>query len=346
LGAEAEAEAVIEACFAELVPILGTAGACRASGRSRATHYRRLAPPVLGPPPLRASPANALSPVEVGQLLEVLRSARFCDLAPAQVWAILIDEGRYLGSISTMYRVLRGVGEIRERRAQAAHPSRARPELMADRPNLCWSWDITKLRGPDKGQWFDLYVAIDIFSRYVVGWMIAPTENAELAEAFISTTVASQGITRGQLNIHADRGTSMTSKGVAELLADLGVGRTHSRPHVSNDNPFSEAAFKTLKYCPAFPGRFGSIADARAFCDSFFEYYNHHHRHSGIGLHTPASVHYGTATAIRARRVETLDAAYAANPRRFCGRRPIPPKLPTVAWINNPTIHTDAHKKS
>lgn len=335
---------MIEACFAELVPILGTTGACRASGRSRATHYRRAAPPVLGPPRPRTASHNALSADEVEVLLEVLRSARFCDLAPAQVWAILIDEGRYLGSISTMYRVLRAGGEVRERRAQAAHPPRARPELMADRANMCWSWDITKLRGPDKGVWFDCYVIIDIFSRYVVGWMVAATETAELAEAFISAAVAAQGVTVGTLTIHADRGTSMTSKGVAELLADLGVGRTHSRPHVSNDNPYSEAVNKTLKYCPAFPARFGSIADARAFCAEFFDYYNHHHRHSGIGLHTPASVHYGTATEIRARRVATLDAAYAANPRRFCGRRPTPPRLPTVAWINNPTIHTDAQK--
>jgi len=182
--------------------------------------------------------------------------------------------------------------------------------------------------------WFDLYIAIDIFSRYVVGWMVAATETAELAEGLITAAVTAQGVTRGELSIHADRGTSMTSKGVAELLADLGVGRTHSRPHVSNDNPFSEAVNKTLKYCPAFPARLGSIEDARAFCETFFEHYNHHHRHSGIGLHTPASVHYGTAVEIRARRAETLDAA---NPRRFGNRHPSPPKLPTAAWINKPT---------
>jgi putative transposase len=289
---------------------------------------------------------NALSEEETAELLKLLRSARFVDLAPAQVWATVLDEGRYVASISTMYRVLRACEEVRERRAQAKHPTRARPELMADRPNMCWSWDITKLRGPDKGVWFDLYVAIDIFSRYVVGWMVAPTETAELASEFISRAVAGQQITEGQLNIHADRGTSMTSKGVAELLADLGVGRTHSRPHVSNDNPFSEAVNKTLKYCPAFPARFGSIEDARIFCEAFFEHYNHHHHHSGIGLHTPASVHYGTAREIRARRAETLDAAYAANPCRFGNRRPTPPKLPTAAWINKPTIENDAQKKS
>ena len=336
---------MIEACFAELEPLVGTAAACRGSGKSRATHYRRLAPPMLGPPLPRSTPANALSAEETAELLAVLRSPRFCDLAPAQVWAMLLDEGRYLASISTMYRVLRHWGEVRERRAQATHPARARPELMADRPNMCWTWDITKLRGPDKGIWFDCYVIIDIFSRYVVGWMVATTETAELAEAFITAALAAQGVQSGTLTIHADRGTSMTSKGVAELLGDLGVGRTHSRPHVSNDNPYSEAVNKTLKYCPAFPPRFGCIEDARAFCGVFFDYYNHQHRHSGIGLHTPASVHYGTATDVRARRAETLDAAYAANPHRFCGRRPTPPKLPTVAWINNPTIHTDTQKK-
>jgi putative transposase len=337
---------VIEACFAELLPILGTAGACRASGRSRATHYRRLSPATPLPSRPRRTAANALSGPETVELLAMLRSARFCDLAPAQIWAILIDDGVYLGSISTMYRVLRAAGEVRERRSQATHPTRARPELMADRPNMCWSWDITKLRGPDKGVWFDCYVAIDIFSRYIVGWTVEATENAPLAEAFITAAIVAQGVTAGTLNIHADRGTSMTSKGVAELLSDLGVGRTHSRPHVSNDNPYSEAVNKTLKYCPAFPARFGGIADARAFAAEFFEYYNHHHRHSGIGLHTPASVHYGTATEIRARRTATLDAAYAANPGRFCGRRPTPPQLPTTAWINNPTLNTDLQKKN
>jgi putative transposase len=339
---------VIEECFTQLEPLLGVSAACRVSGRSRATHYRRcnlLAGPIYGPPRPRRVPPNALSEQETAELLEVLRSAGFCDLAPAQVWAMLLDEGRYLASISTMYRVLRAHGEVRERRAQASHPTRARPELMADKPNMCWSWDITKLKGPDKGIWYDLYVALDIFSRYVVGWMVAPTETAELAEEFIARAVQSEGVEAGTLNIHADRGTSMTSKGVAALLADLGVGRTHSRPHVSNDNPYSESAFKTLKYCPAFPARFGSIEDARIFCESFFAYYNEVHRHSGIGLHTPASVHHGLAKQIRERRAKTLDAAYAANPRRFGHRRPSPPRLPSRAWINNPAIHTDVQKK-
>ena len=203
---------MIDACFAELRPLVGTAGACRGSGKSRATHYRRCQPPKLGPARPRSTPSNALSEIETTELLALLRSPRFVDLAPAQVWAIVLDEGRYVASISTMYRVLRANDEVRERRAQAKHPTRARPELMADKPNMCWSWDITKLRGPDKGVWFDCYVAIDIFSRYVVGWMVAPTETAELAEGFITRAVNAQGVTKGMLNIHADRGTSMTSK--------------------------------------------------------------------------------------------------------------------------------------
>jgi putative transposase len=336
---------VIDACVAALEPLLGTGPACRAAGKSKATHYRRQRPaPPATPRPRRPAPANALSAEEVDAVMAALRSERFRDLAPAQVWATLLDEDCYLCSISTMYRSLRATGELRERRAQATHPTRARPELMASAPNQCWSWDITKLRGPDKGVWFDLYVIIDIFSRYVVDWMVAPGESAELAETFLARAAAGQDVKPGTLNIHADRGTSMTSKGVAELLADLGIGRTHSRPHVSNDNPYSEAAFKTLKYCPAFPERFGGIADVRVFCEQFFSYYNHEHRHSGIGLHTPASVHYGTATEVRAQRAVTLDAAYAANPARFRHRRPSPPRLPTVAWINKPTIESDAQK--
>ena len=334
------------ATMAELTTVVSTRVACALTGRPRATHYRCALGPRLGPPAPRPVPANALSAAELDELLEVLRSPRFVDLAPAQVWAILLDEGRYLASISTMYRVLRADHAVRERRRTATHPARVRPELVAHGPNRVWSWDITKLRGPAKGIYYDLYVIIDIFSRYVVGWMVAATETAELAEAFIADAVAQAGIEPGVLTIHADRGTSMTSKPVAVLLAELGVGRTHSRPHVSNDNPYSEAAFKTLKYCPAFPERFGSIPDARAFCAEFFAYYNHHHRHSGLGLHTPASVHFGTAGEVRAARVATLDAVYTANPRRFCHRRPTPPRLPTVAWINQPTITNDTHKKS
>ncbi len=306
-------------------------------GRPRATHYRRHQPPKLGPPVPRPAPANALTETERQHVLAVLRSPEYSDLAPAQVWARLLDDGVYLCSIATMYRLLAVAGENRERRRQRTHPAKKKPELIARGPNEVWSWDITKLRGPTRGVYYELFVIIDIYSRYVVAWCIAPAETGELAKEFIDAAIQSQGVARNQLTLHADRGTSMTSKPVAQLLVDLGVARSHSRPHVSNDNPYSEAAFKTLKYCPAFPTNFGSIHDARAFCETFFAYYNHEHRHSGIALHTPASVHYGTSTEISAQRAATLDAAYAANPDRFRGRRPAPPKLPTVAWINDPS---------
>lgn len=328
---------MIEEHFEDLEAVTCTRQACELLGTARATHYRRRRPPVLGPPPPRPAPPNALSEPERQQVLSVLRSQDYCDLAPAQVWARLLDDGTYLCSISTMYRLLALVGENRERRRQRTHPAKKKPELIARRPNEVWSWDITKLAGPERGVYYQLYVIIDIFSRYVVGWTVSPAETGELAEAFIAGTLARQGITADQLTLHADRGTSMTSKPVAQLLVDLGVARSHSRPHVSNDNPYSEAQFKTLKYCPAFPGRFGSIEDARAFCAAFFEHYNHVHRHLGIGLHTPASLHYGTAGEIRSQRAVTLDAAYVLNPARFRHRRPSPPKLPTVAWINEPS---------
>ena len=328
---------MIDDHFDELAKLTCTRRAAALLGRARATHYRRQKPPVAGPPAPRPTPTNALSETVRRHVLSVLRSPEFCDLAPAQVWARLLDDGIYLCSIATMYRLLAAAGENRERRRQRTHPAKKKPELIATAPNQVWSWDITKLRGPSRGVYYELFVIIDIYSRYVVAWCVAPAETGELAREFIDAAIASQGVERDQLTLHADRGTSMTSKPVAQLLVDLGVARSHSRPHVSNDNPYSEAAFKTLKYCPAFPGSFGSIHDARAFCETFFAYYNHEHRHSGIGLHTPASVHYGTATEIRAQRTATLDAAYAANPDRFRGRRPSPPKLPTVAWINDPS---------
>jgi len=328
---------VIAECFDAIEPMLGTRAACVAVGRPRATHYRRQAPPKPRSTTPRPAPPNKLSDEEMGQILDVLRSERFVDRSPAQVFHILLDEGTYLASVSTYYRLLRAAGEVRERRRQATHPPRVRPELVARRPLVVWSWDITKLKGPKKGEYFDLYVVLDIFSRYVVAWCVAPSESGELAKALIADAVARHQVPPGQLTVHADRGSSMTSNPVVELLAFLGIGRTHSRPHVSNDNPYSEAQFKTLKYCPAFPERFGCIQDARVFCETFFTHYNHEHRHSGIGYHTPASVHYGTATDVRAQRQVALDAAYAANPTRFRHRRPEPPKLPTVAWINEPT---------
>jgi putative transposase len=328
---------VIAEHFADLETVTSTSQACALLGAARATVYRRRRPSIARPPAPRPTPPNALTEAERQHILAVLRSSEYCDLAPAQVWARLLDDGIYYCSISTMYRLLTIAGENRERRRQRTHPARKKPELIARRPNQVWSWDITKLQGPERGVYYELFVIIDIFSRYVVGWMVSPAETGELAEAFIADTLARHGIDRNQLTLHADRGTSMTSKPVAQLLVDLGVARSHSRPHVSNDNPYSEANFKTLKYCPAFPGRFGSIEDARAFCSVFFDHYNHVHRHAGIGLHTPASVHYGTAGEIRAQRAVTLDAAYTANPARFRHRRPTPPRLPTLAWINEPS---------
>jgi putative transposase len=311
--------------------------ACEAVGRPRASHYRTRQGPLHGPPSPRPRSHRALQPAEVDQIIEVLTSERFCDQAPAQVWATLLDEGTYLASISTMYRELRKRCMVRERRAQARRPAHVKPELVATTPNQVWSWDITKLAGPHKWTWYQLYVILDVYSRYAVGWLVATRESDRLAEELIADAIHQHNVPDGQLSLHADRGSSMTSKTVSQLLADLGVLQSHSRPHVSNDNPYSESQFKTLKYSPRFPKRFASLAHARSFIDEFFEHYNNEHRHSGIGLHTPASVHYGTATEIRANRARTLDAAYAANPDRFRHRRPTPPKLPTEAWINDPS---------
>jgi len=327
---------VIDDHHPELAESVGTKAACRLLGRARATHYRRCRPPRVTAPARRPTPPNALSEVERQAALDLLHRPEHCDLAVAQVWSRTLDDGTYLCSQSTMHRLLRATGESRERRRQRTHPAKKKPELVATQPNEVWSWDITKLRGPVRGLYYDLYVTIDIFSRYVVGWLVAPIESAELAKDFLEDSVITQGVDRDTLTIHADRGSSMRSKPVSQLLMDLGVTRSHSRPHVSNDNPFSEAAFKTLKYCPAFPDRFGSIEDARAFCAEFFEHYNHVHRHSGIGLHTPASVHYGTADEIRTQRQATLSAAFETNPIRFRHRPPMAPTIPEVAWINPP----------
>ncbi len=328
---------MIDAAFCELEAVVGTAGACRAVGRPRASHYRRDRPPRAGPPAPRPTPPNALSPAERQTVLDALHSDRFADAAPAQVWATMLDEGAYLASESTMYRLLRANGELKERRRQAVHPPRTIPELVADEANRVWSYDATALRGPTRGAHYDLLVMLDIFSRYVPGWLVVDIHDGEIVKAWIDQVVTAQGgIAAGSLTIHADRGSPMTSKPVAVLLSDLKIGRTHSRPHVSNDNPYSEAAFKTLKYCPEFPERFGSLADARHFCAGFFEHYNHHHRHSGIGLHTPASVHFGTAAAVRAERAKVLAAAYATHPERFVNKAPVPPAIPGAAWINKP----------
>jgi transposase InsO family protein len=281
----------------------------------------------------RTPPPQTLSAAERARVLDLLTSSGYVDLAIPQVWARELDDGRYHCSVSTMYRIARAAGHSGDRRRLATHPPRVRPELLATGPSQVWSWDITALKGPVKGVWYKCYVVIDIFSRYVTGWLVANSEDAIVARDFLTAAINRNGIEPH--TIHADRGGAMVSKPVSEMLVNLGVLRSHSRPRTSNDNPYSEAQFKTMKYVPDFPERFGSLTDARAFCDSFFTAYNHEHRHSGIGMHTPASVHYGTAAQIRQQRQTTLDAAYAAHPHRF-PRRPRPPKLPTAAWINQP----------
>jgi putative transposase len=332
---------VTDEAIALLAPQIGARAACRAAGVPQAAWYRRHrisapAPKRVPVPHAERVQPRALAPAERQAILDALHSKRFADLAPDEVWATLPDEGSYLGSVSTYYRVLREAGESRERRRQATHPAAVKPELVATGPNQVCSWDITKLHGPAKWAYYHLYVILGIYSRYAVGWMVATCESAVLAEKLTSATCAKQGIARGQLSLHADRGSSMTSKPVALLLADLGVAQSHSRPHVSNDNPYSEAQFKTLKYRPAFPARFGSIEAARAHCREFFAWYNNDHRHGGLGLHTAADVHHGHAPAVRAQRAQVLDAAYTAHPERFVGKPPAPPKLPGASWINPP----------
>jgi putative transposase len=314
---------------------IGLGPACRALGVSRATAYRHRDPEQRGERRPRPKPVMSLSDEERAAVLDQLHSERFVDASPAQVYATLLDEGTYLASERTMYRVLAAAGETGERRAQLRHPAYAKPELLATGPNQLWSWDITKLRGPVKWTSYHLYVLLDVFSRYVPGWLLAHHESGVLADRLISETVAKEGVTAG-LTIHADRGSSMTSKPVALLMADLGITKSHSRPHVSDDNPFSEAQFKTLKYRPGFPDRFGSIEDARAFCRTFFTWYNVEHRHSGIGLLTPEMVHRGHGEAVRDARQAVLADAYAAHPERFVRKQPEPPKLPAAVWINPP----------
>jgi putative transposase len=329
----------MSAAFHQLEPQIGVAGACAVLLMNRSGVYRERARRLGRPRPARSPrprPPLSLTPDEQDTLLGVLNSERFADVAPATVYATLLDEGRYHGSVRTMYRLLAAQNQTGERRRQRVHPAYAKPELLAMRPREVWSWDITKLKGPAKWETYHLYVLLDIFSRYVVGWMLAARESAELAEQLIGDTIAKQNIAPGTLTLHADRGTSMRSKPVAALLVDLDVARTHSRPHVSDDNPYSEAQFKTLKYRADFPERFGSIEDARAHCQQFFCWYNTVHRHSGIGFMTPESVHYGRTVAITQQRALTLDAAFAANPSRFKHINPSPPVVPTAAWINPP----------
>jgi len=327
----------------ELTPALGAGAACRAMGlwrgvpaRQRARSRSRL---LVGPPPPRVPrpcPPLALDAQEQQVLLATLNSERFADTAPAAVHATLLGEETYVGSVRTMYRLLAATGGNRERRNQLTHPAYTKPELLAIAPNQVWSWDITKLKGPAKWTCFHLYVILDIFSRFVVGWLIAPRECSELAQQLIADTVSRHNVEAGMLTLHADRGAAMRSKPVASLLVDLDVAKSHSRPHVSDDNPYSESQFKTMKYRPEFPQRFGCIEDARAHCQTFFAWYNDQHCHSGIGYMTPHSVHYGHAAALRVVRQTTLDAAFRANPNRFKNKRPQLPPMPTAAWINPP----------
>lgn len=316
---------------------VGTQPACLALGVPRASLYRKRQ--VIEYPKRvkrRSRSVRALSSRERQAVLDTLHSQRFVDQAPAPIYATLLDEGTYLCSIRSMYRILNQQGEVRERRNQLTHPRHSKPELLATQPNELWSWDITKLKGPAKWTYFHLYVILDVFSRYVVGWMVAHREGAALARKLITASCRQQKIEPGQLTVHADRGASMTSKPVALLLSDLGVTKTHSRPHTSNDNPFSESQFKTLKYRPEFPQRFGSIEDTRAFCRSFFRWYNQRHRHCGIGLLTPEVVHYGLAQQVTEQRQHVLRAAYLNHPERFVKGQPKPPTLPEAVWINPP----------
>lgn len=337
----------------ELTPEVGAVAACKALGLPRGVPARQRAQSrregLVGPRPQRtprARPPLALDAQENALLMETLNSERFSDTAPAAIHATLLDEGCYLGSVRTMYRLLALHGSSRERRRQLIHPAYVKPELLATAPNQVWSWDITKLKGPAKWTCFHLYVILDIFSRHVVGWLLAERECADLAEQLIADSVSRHNVQRGMLTLHADRGASMRSKPVAALLVDLDIAKSHSRPHVSDDNPYSESQFKTMKYRPDFPARFGCIEDARAHCKAFFAWYNNQHRHSGIGYMTPQAVHYGHAQALRAARQTALDAAFCATPRRFKGRRPKPHALPTAAWINPPPSEKAAQRSS
>jgi len=323
---------------------LGVAPVCRALAVSRATYYRWQGPKAIVPAPPRRVP-RALPPEERQQVLALLNDDRFADLPPAEVYATLLDEGKFVCSIRTMYRVLKENAQVQERRRQLQHPRYQAPELLATGPNQLWSWDITKLKGPATWTYFYLYVILDVFSRYVVGWMAAARESATLAQRLIEQTCERQGVEKGKLTIHADRGPAMISKPVALLLADLGVTKTHGRPHVSNDNPYSESHFKTLKYHPEFPDRFGSLQDARSFLIDFFQWYNTMHHHSSLGLMTPFDVHYGVAGTRFTERETVLRKAFEVNPERFVRGVPKPPALPREVWINKPRTQDDSREE-
>jgi putative transposase len=328
----------------QYAPLEGVAATCAAVGLPRATYYRRKRPKPAPQP--RPAPPRALTPDERAHVLDVLHAPEHVDLAPAEVYAKLLDAGEHLCSPRTMYRVLAAAGEVRERRDQLVHPEYKKPELLATGPNQVWSWDITKLLGPAKWTYFYLYVVLDIFSRYVVGWMVADRENAAHARRLLAETYARHDVEPGTLTLHQDRGAPMRAKTFAQLLADLGVTKSHSRPHVSDDNPFSEAQFKTLKYRPDFPGRFDTRDAATAYHRGFFDWYNHEHHHEALGLLTPADVHLGRAPAVVAARQRVLDAAYAANPERFVHGPPTASAPPTEVWINKPATPPAPHDQA
>ena len=319
--------------------------ACKALGVPRPSFYRYFQNKSGAKRQPHSSPL-ALTESERSEVLSVLNSERFVDKAPHEIHAILLDEGQYYCSVRTMYRILEDESAVKERRKQRSKGDYVKPELLASMPNQVWSWDITKLKGPRTWSYYYLYAILDIFSRYMVGWMVADREAAVLAKSLIDTTCKRQNVPKDQLTLHADRGPSMKSKPVAFLLSDLGVTKTHNRPYTSNDNPYSESQFKTLKYCPQFPGRFGCIQDAKQFCRTFFQWYNHEHRHSGINMLTPEMVHYGRAEQVLEQRTKVLKMAFERNPARFKNRMPSPGQLPEAAWINKPKDENMGKKES
>jgi putative transposase len=320
----------------ELGQAIGIQAACAAFAYPRSSFYRHQQAQTVADPVPRPKPARALSPDERTQVRALLESERFADESPYEIYATLLDEGAYYCSIRTMYRILQEHGEVQERRNQLRHPTYTKPELLATGPNQLWSWDITKLRGSATWQYYYLYVILDVFSRYVVGWLLADHEAAELAEQLIVESCRKQDIRRDQLTLHADRGAAMIAKTLAQLLTDLGVDKSHSRPHTPDDNPFSEAQFKTMKYQPDYPDRFDSKDHALTWARAFFPWYNHEHHHTALGLLTPDVVHFGQAPEILAKRQTTLSAAYERHPERFVHGSPQPPPLPAIVWLNPP----------
>lgn len=313
---------------------MGVAAACETIGVPRSSLYRNRQP--KQEPAARPTPSRALSSAERNEVRQLLNSERFVDQAPRQVYASLLDEDRYLCHWRTMYRILASHAEVKERRNQRQHPPTAKPQLETSAPNQLWSWDITQLKGPVKGHHYYLYLILDVYSRFVVGWLLAESESAQLAEILITTTCQRQGIQPDQLGLHSDRGPAMKAKTIAQLLIDLEVAQTFARPYTPNDNAFSEAHFKTLKYRPGFPEQFASFAEARSWVQAFVQWYNYQHYHAALGLLTPAVVHHGQTQQVQTQRQHVLDCAYQAHPERFVRGQPTVSQLPSSVWINPP----------